>query len=824
MNATVARLTRLATDVARESDGRLLDSFLTGNQPAFRELVARHSALVFAVCNRVLRHRQDSEDAFQAVFLVLARRAGDVWPRDAVGAWLYGVAHRVALKARALRTRKQGREQPLEDMAQVGEQVPELDTAEIVDGAVRKLPEPYRAAVVACDLEGLSRAEAAVQLGWKEGTLSGRLARARKLLAERLRRVGLTFPVGGVAAVLGTSTSVRAGLTDSIIEVVLGRAAGGVPPPVAALTEGVVQNMFLFKMKTAVAMLMVAGAVAFGAWAAAGAGDSPGAGASKQPAQPLPATGKTDAPRKAEQQAIPPVKIEPVLELLQGTWRVESITSEGKEIEFREKSKIPDIAGYPDIEISGNSLFLPYRDASTGWKTEQHTIAVGDKENPRTIDLISSGKPVGRGIYEFTAPVATCVSCHTTEGLFKPPVPNAIGLCGPGLKKHTGLRIALATNGARPKTFGEKADGVVEFNLVRVDKAKLSGAALADELAPLQGEWIIGQRPSGQGAVTPEQAKKLLAEARADHRLITIKGDAMDWPQVLITSGSISSTGGSSSSSGGTTSSSGSSTGSSGRTFTSASPRKYKITLLDWRIDDGRIDLTDSDGRVTRGIYRFEDGYLLLCLSEHEGRPVSFEQRVFRNEPMWTLWQPIPTPAAKHADEAARRAALQAAPPPEVAAARLALSRAELDRAKATLAMAEAQLDRANLQLDAARWAVEVAKKAAALADEKARLGLPGNPPATPAASGTFTVHVRPLAAAEKVISVKATGKETVLEGLVYAAEEMAIKADSLTVWVVRNKEILPVDLVAITQKGIAATNYTLKSGDQLFVQVKIGK
>src|SRR5438093_11536225 len=127
MNATLARLTRLAADPPRETDARLLDRFLAGSQPAFRELVGRHGPLVLAVCSRVLRHRQDAEDAFQAVFLVLARRAADVWPRDAVGSWLYGVAHRVALKARAVRTRLRGRERPLEDAIQPAQPVAEPD-------------------------------------------------------------------------------------------------------------------------------------------------------------------------------------------------------------------------------------------------------------------------------------------------------------------------------------------------------------------------------------------------------------------------------------------------------------------------------------------------------------------------------------------------------------------------------------------------------------------------------------------------------------------------------------------------------------------------
>src|SRR5262249_36529122 len=149
-----------------------------------------------------------------------ARRAADVWPRDAVGSWLYGVAHRVALKARAVRTRQRSREHPLEDAIQPAPPLSEPDTAEVIDRAVRKLPEVYRAAVLACDLEGLSRKDAAGQLGWSEGTLSGRLARARKLLADRLRKLGMTLPAGGLAAALGTDAPVRAGLTDSVIEMV----------------------------------------------------------------------------------------------------------------------------------------------------------------------------------------------------------------------------------------------------------------------------------------------------------------------------------------------------------------------------------------------------------------------------------------------------------------------------------------------------------------------------------------------------------------------------------------------------------------------------
>ena len=180
MHATLTRLRRLAADLAPEPDGLLLDAYLRGGDGAFRELVRRHGGLVLGVCTRVLRHRQDAEDAFQATFLVLARRAADVWPRDAVASWLHGVAYRVALKARSLRARWQAREQPVEDLPQPPRPNPEPDLAEVIDRAVRKLPEVYRAAVVACDLEGLSRRDAAERLGISLRTLYNKLHEYRE--------------------------------------------------------------------------------------------------------------------------------------------------------------------------------------------------------------------------------------------------------------------------------------------------------------------------------------------------------------------------------------------------------------------------------------------------------------------------------------------------------------------------------------------------------------------------------------------------------------------------------------------------------------------
>jgi hypothetical protein len=143
-------------------------------------------------------------------------------------------------------------------------------------------------------------------------------------------------------------------------------------------------------------------------------------------------------------------------------------------------------------------------------------------------------------------------------------------------------------------------------------------------------------------------------------------------------------------------------------------------------------------------------------------------------------------------------------------------AREKVDRAQAQLEQEIQGLTLVFRKLQAARDKLAEAEKALAKDGKK--------PPAPAKDNDSFTVHVRPLAAAEKLIRVKATGNQTVLEGLAYAAEDMAIKADALSVWIIRQKNVMPVDLAGITQRGETKTNYVLKAGDQLFVQVKVGK
>src|SRR5439155_15066303 len=159
----------------------------------FAALILRHGPLVLGVCRRVLRDPHGAEDAFQATFLVLARKAR--WVRrhcPVLGNWLYGVAYRTALEARraaAVRRDRERRAAEMRTSATPADRSP-ADLREVLDRELAALPAAYRAAVVLCDLEGLPRKDAALRLGWPEGTLSGRLARARSLLAARLSKHG----------------------------------------------------------------------------------------------------------------------------------------------------------------------------------------------------------------------------------------------------------------------------------------------------------------------------------------------------------------------------------------------------------------------------------------------------------------------------------------------------------------------------------------------------------------------------------------------------------------------------------------------------------
>jgi RNA polymerase sigma factor (sigma-70 family) len=274
---------RIAAQAGPEpNDAALLASFVTGrDQSAFEALVARHGPMVLRVCRHVLGNRHDAEDAFQATFLVLARKAGSVRLAGCLSAWLHGVACRVALGARAPARRR--RREPLAPELAPPDPRPdplaELTAREalsILEEEVQRLPEAYRLPVVLCCLHGLTQEDAARQLGWTPGSVKGRLERGRKHLQRRLAGRGL-----GLAAALAlveVSRATAAGLGDRLVAstamaatgAAFGSAAGAglVSAEISALAEGALTRGTLTKLKVGLLWLLVVGAVATGlvAW------------------------------------------------------------------------------------------------------------------------------------------------------------------------------------------------------------------------------------------------------------------------------------------------------------------------------------------------------------------------------------------------------------------------------------------------------------------------------------------------------------------------------------------------------------------------------
>jgi RNA polymerase sigma factor (sigma-70 family) len=270
------RRTVLLQDGAGMTDGQLLESFVSSrDEAAFAALVRRHGPMVWGVCRRVLSNHQDAEDAFQAAFLVLVRKAASVVPREMVANWLYGVAHQTALKARALAARRKGRERQVTQMPEAAAAEHDLwpDLQPLLDQELSRLSDKYRVVIVLCDLEGKTRQEAARQLGVPPGTVAGRLARARALLAKRLTRNGLTLSGGSLAAMLSqqaASAGVPAAVVSSTIHtaslLAAGQAAavGVLSPKAAALTEGVLKAMLITRLKGIAVILVFIGMIALG--------------------------------------------------------------------------------------------------------------------------------------------------------------------------------------------------------------------------------------------------------------------------------------------------------------------------------------------------------------------------------------------------------------------------------------------------------------------------------------------------------------------------------------------------------------------------------
>jgi RNA polymerase sigma factor (sigma-70 family) len=297
LGGVVRQLHRLAgVPLPEISDGQLLERFCrAGEAAAFEALVQRHGPMVLGVCRRVLRDGHAAEDAFQATFLVLLRRATALDRQRSLGNWLYTVAYHVALRARA----DSARRRRTEGVAHMpGQKEPQSDLLwrelqPVLDEELGRLPEHYRTAVVLCYLEGRTNEEAGRLLGWPVGTVKSRLARARQLLRTRLARRGVTLSAGLLAGALETAVAAMpALLARRTVTVALGAAQAGFPPlrgpTLAAITlaEGASNSMYFARLKMVAALLLLAGVVALGVGAFAGQAEAQRRAPAPSPVEP----------------------------------------------------------------------------------------------------------------------------------------------------------------------------------------------------------------------------------------------------------------------------------------------------------------------------------------------------------------------------------------------------------------------------------------------------------------------------------------------------------------------------------------------------------
>ena len=396
MDAVVRHLRRavLRQDEAGRTDAHLLAAFIEQkDEAAFEALVRRHGPMVFGVCRRVVGNHHDAEDAFQATFLVLARKASSVKPRERVANWLHGVALRTAMKANAMTAKRRGREKQVTEMPEpeVSQQDRWRDLQLLIDQELNGLPENYRLPILLCDLEGKAIKEATQQLGWRQGTLAGRLARGRKLLAKRLANRGVVLSAGSLAAVVSqnaASADVPASLVRSTVKaatmMAAGKAAvaGVVPAKVAILMEGVMKSMLLTRLSDAATGLLVLGVVIFG-----GGLYTHCTAAGQQQDSDKPAIGQLAPPQRdagtvAEAGGKPDVP-KTDLDRLQGVWAVVSIEQGGKPAEL-EKAV---------FMVDGKRAC---------WQTRQDEMQGGlyldPTSKPKTYDFVMSTRTI-EGIY-----------------------------------------------------------------------------------------------------------------------------------------------------------------------------------------------------------------------------------------------------------------------------------------------------------------------------------------------------------------------------------------------------------------------------------------
>ena len=542
----VGRLLAGGSAVAMGEDRLLARYVADRDEGAFEALVGRHGPMVLATCRRILADPGDVEDAFQATFLVLARRAASIRDADRLGPWLHGVARRVAGRARALAARRNAVERPGgEDRAVAPADASDaIELRSALDEELARLPEKYRAPLVLCYLEGLTHDEAARHLRWPVGTVRSRLAGGRDRLRSRLSRRGLaptsaalpaTLPVAAISPTLLTTTARLAATT------------GTVPVRVSILAKGVLMAMTASKLKAIAAVGLMAGLAAGGVGAIAqqagdGLGKAPAEAAAKERSPILDIRKEIDELdteenailRKLEQIQFDQAKARRPLEA-----RIAELTTRKAAVEKRwgEMAARAGPAPRPDSDdltrLQGEWTVLEMRVSekgepvpavdltwsirgnllvsfSLGQEPGRSTITLGTSADGPTIDLVQTvsrgGESIQRGLYRLDGD--TLVVRLNAPGELRP-AGFEVGLPGP--------RVLLTFRRVMPggRVLSASAGGTVPGAL---EAANRRIKQLEDELKAARAELA---------PAAPAEARPARAAAPAEKTASAMGGPAM---------------------------------------------------------------------------------------------------------------------------------------------------------------------------------------------------------------------------------------------------------------------------------------------------------
>lgn len=444
LSAVVSYVRRLGErDTRGLTDRQLLERFTARrDETAFAELVCRHGSMVLSACRRVLRHTQDAEDAFQAAFLVLARKAGSIRQGDSIGGWLHQVAHRLALRARVVAHRRREQHTTVSDaFGPCAPEPPRSVFGPALDEEVRRLPEPYREAVVLCYLEGRTQAEAARLLATTADAVNSRLKRARDLLRQRFTRSGLVFSGAALAEALNAGVA-RAALTPALVRLTAQAAlhfatgqasACGASTLAVSLAQEVLRGTMTALLKVVSALLLVAGLVAAGAWCA----PTPAQGDATMPPaltnDPPPAAAQNPpAPRPGGKDKRQPSVI--VLWMSGGPSQFET---------FDPKAKAPNALLFPAIDTALKgmqfSAHLPRLAKLADRLTVLRSVTHREGDHARATYWMRTGYTVGGGI---DYPSLGCV------------LAKELGDNRPEMPRYLGVGTPVGTGGFGPGFLG----------------------------------------------------------------------------------------------------------------------------------------------------------------------------------------------------------------------------------------------------------------------------------------------------------------------------------------------------------------------------------